>query len=88
MLLTNIMFKKITPLKDLIYIYKTMSTTKTTLTDLPNELILEIANNLTPKDYVSLYSTCHDMRAVLKMDLGKKRKEHERIESKNQQESI
>jgi acyl carrier protein phosphodiesterase len=65
-------FKKY-PLKHLNYINKTM----TKLTDLPNEIILEIASHLSSKDYVSLYNTCHDMRAVLKMDIDKKRKEYE-----------
>jgi hypothetical protein len=55
-----------------------MSTT--TITNLPNEIILEIAKNLSPKDYVALSKTCHDMRAVLKMDMEKKRKEYEREE--------
>jgi hypothetical protein len=55
-----------------------MSTT--TITDFLNEIILEIAKNLSPKDYVALSKTCHDMRAVLKIDMEKKQKEYEREE--------
>jgi hypothetical protein len=56
-------------------------TTTLTITNLPNEIILEIAKNLSPKDYVALSKTCHDLQAVLKMDIEKKQKEYEKEES-------
>jgi hypothetical protein len=57
----------------------------TTLLDLSIELILEIADHLSPKDYVSLSSSCKSMRDVLKLNLNKKKKEQRRNVSRNLQ---